>query len=152
MESQAREAVESDLPYPAAFGQDGELIPGLSAEFTAWVQSHKTTTDEAGRKAALEFPARVAYLGISGDARAIPLLRRALRSRDYLIQVQASEALVELNDKSSIPAIIDACTAAPAKAAMPIAAPLARFDDITAREAAKHFNPPVQEQPIVKSQ
>jgi HEAT repeat protein len=90
--------------------------------------------------AAISFPAKLTYLANSRDPKAIPLLRQALSSADYFIQMHAALGLRELQDKASIPLIIEACQRAPADAAAAIARfSLAYFDDPQAQEAAKEF-------------
>jgi HEAT repeat protein len=81
----------------------------------------------------------VSYLGKTGDRRAIPLLRQALSSPDFMIQTFAADGLAKLKNKASIPLIIQACRQAPADAAMVIARSLLDFDDPQAQSAAKTF-------------
>ena len=82
--------------------------------------------------------------GVAGgkeDRRAIPLLNRALLSRDHLIQAEAAEGLALFGDKASIPLILEACRKAPARAAGLIAASLVYFDDPAAQAAVDQFLP-----------
>ena len=75
------------------------------------------------------------------DRRAIPLLNRALLSRDPLIQAEAAEGLALIGDKASIPLILEACRKAPAHVAGLIAASLVYFDDAAAQAAVDQFLP-----------
>jgi HEAT repeat protein len=83
----------------------------------------------------------VLFLAETGDPRAIPLLRRALVSPNFLIQVEGVQGLTDLQDKASIPFIIAACRNAPAELASALAGFLVEFDDPQTQSAAKEFAP-----------
>jgi HEAT repeat protein len=142
LEKQARAAIESDVPDPVTYDSSGKLLPGLSPELVAWAKARHLTVDDAEAAATLDLPAAVMFIGQSKDRNAIPLLRRALSSPDVMIQTFAAQGLAELQDKASIPFIVEACRRAPADEARAIAAfSLARFDDPVAKNAAKEFMP-----------
>ena len=139
---EARSAIESDTPSPMQFDSKGAFIKGPSPEFIAWAKARNVTTDSALEAAMYRLPSKVVFLGATGDRRAVPLLRQALSSANYMIQIFAAQELAKLQDKASIPLIIEACRRAPADVASAIAAhSLARFDDSTAQSAAKAFPP-----------
>jgi hypothetical protein len=139
---EATVAVDSDEPFPSGFGADGKMAPGLSPQFTAWAKTHNLTTEAAADLATHDLPSKVMFLAWTGDRRAIPLLRRALSSPNFLIQEVGAEGLTDLQDKASIPFIIAACRNAPAEVASGLAEFLAEFDDTVAQRAAKEFPPP----------
>lgn len=74
----ATEAIDSDAPYPAKFGADGKLVPGVSPEFGNWAKAHNMSVDSAVNDAAFLLPSAVLLLGETRDPRAVPLFRRAL--------------------------------------------------------------------------
>lgn len=137
----ATDAVTSDAPPQAKFDWEGKLIPGPTSEFLAWAEAHNLTPEAAVELVTFELPAKVTFLGKTGDRRAIPLLRRALSSQNFMIQASAAHALADLHDKESIPQIIQVCQQAPAQVALLIAGSLLRFDDEQAQSAAKLFRP-----------
>ncbi len=137
----AADAISSDAPDPQAFDSKGKALQGPSAEYIGWANRHGLSVDAADEVITLN-RAKIAFLGKSGDRRAIPLLRQALSSRDSIIQAYAARALAELNDIGSIPLIIQTCRAVPADAAHTIALQsLAHFQDAQAQSAAKEFQP-----------
>lgn len=101
MEGEA-DAIGSDGPYPAGFDSNGKFVPGPSPGFIAWAKAHHLTTDAAEEAATAGLPAKVGFLGKTGDRRAIPLLRQALSSPNFMIQAVAAQALAQLHDKASI--------------------------------------------------
>ncbi len=139
----AADAIASDAPSPWRFDSKGKALPDVlpSPELIAWAKVHNLTDVELDTMVS-EFLAKVTYLGESGDRRAIPLLRQALSSSNYMIQTFAAQGLAELQDKASIPLIIEACREAPADAAVVIARSLLDFNDPQAQSAARAFRPP----------
>lgn len=137
----AAEAISSDTPDPQPFDLNGRTIAGPSTEYLAWAKAHQLSVEAADDKLMLN-RGRILWLGISGDRRAIPLLRQALSSPDHTIQTFAALGLAGLQDKASIPLIIQVCRMAPADAAFGIAnVSLARWNDPQAQAAAKEFQP-----------
>ena len=139
----AATAVESDAPDFMNFDPQAKTGAGPSPEFIAWAKAHNVPPNGPNGTAAEDamywFPARVLLLGITGDRRAVPLLRKALLSPNHMIEIAAATGLAEIQDKDSIPFIIDACRKAPPAAAGPIAEPLIYFDDAEAQSAVDTY-------------
>jgi hypothetical protein len=134
----ATPAVESDAPSPITFNSQGNSVPGISPQFIAWAKANNADAT-AGEDAIYPNPGKVMLLGATGDRRAIPLLRRALMSPNYLVEAAAAKGIAEIQDKDSIPLIIDACTKAPSEAASLIAESLVYFDDPQAQRAVDMY-------------
>ena len=139
----ATPAIQSDAPN---FMNPGDK-PGLSPEFTAWAESHHLGPD-AGVNAVYIYPGTVLLLGATGDRRAIPLLRQALRSPNYVIEAVASLGLAEVQDAGSIPLIIEACKKAPPEAVKAIARSLVYFDQPEAQAAVDRYLPKEEAQSL----
>ena len=87
-------------------------------------------------------PGPVGLLALTGDPRAIPILRRGLLSPNHMIGIVAATGLAEMQDRDSIPLIIQACKRAPADVAAVIAAEsLLYFDDPKAQSAVDEYVP-----------
>jgi HEAT repeat protein len=112
-----------------------------SPELHAWAESHHVDVNTAAIDSRYDFPGKVLLLGETGDPRGIPLLRRALQSRDYLIVVFAANGLAQIQDKDSIPLIIAACRRASTGFASGIAMSLIWFDDPRAQAAVDTYMP-----------
>ncbi len=138
---QATPALESDAPDFLNFAPQPKTGSGPSPEFVAWANAHGQDPQSAGRDAMYGMPGRLTLLASAGDQRAIPLLRRGLSSPNHMIEIAAAEGLVELQDKASIPLIIQACKVAPIEAAAAIARPLVYFDDADAQRAVDTYVP-----------
>ncbi len=119
-------------PSPIATDAQGKELPGVSPTFEAWVDFNKLDPPTALQDATVVFPGYMLFLGKTDDSRAIPLLRRAVTSPNYLVAVAASEALAELKDEDSASVIADAAARAPASAAALIAEPLGYLKSSTA--------------------
>jgi len=94
-------------PGLASPGQPG--TPPLNPDFLAWAKAHNLSTGEAFEHVMYTTPGFVIILGEIGDRRAIPLLRRALMSQNFSIQVAGAEGLAQIQDKNSVRLIIQAC-------------------------------------------
>lgn len=68
-------AVDSDEPFPSGFDTNGKAVPGIWPQFAAWAKAHNLTTEAAVDLATHDLPSKVRFLGVTGDRRAIPLLR-----------------------------------------------------------------------------
>jgi hypothetical protein len=136
---QATIAVESDAPDFMNLGPQAKDSAGPSPAFIAWADAHKLNAQEAGGDAMLWFPARLRLLASSGGRRAIPLLRQGLLSPNHQIEYAAALGLAELQDKDSIPYIVQACEAAPAELPALIARSLVYFDDPEAQKALDKY-------------
>jgi HEAT repeat protein len=142
LEKQATLALDSDAPYPGSFDSRGKAVPReLSPEFVEWAKSQHIAPESLAETAMYKLPGRLLLLAETGDPRGLPLLRRAMSSRNYMIQAVAAKGLAKLLDKDSIPLIIEACQRAPMDAAPGIAEALVYFDDPQAQMAAEKFLP-----------
>jgi hypothetical protein len=142
---QVTPALESDAPDFMNFDPQAKTGAGPSPEFVAWANAHNVPPDGPNGTAAEDamywFPGRVMLLGLTGDRRAIPLLRQALLSPNHMIETAAANGLAEIQDKESIPLIIEACKKAPPAAAALIAESLVYFDDAEAQSAVDTYVP-----------
>lgn len=139
---QATTAVESDVPDFMNFDPQAKTGAGPSPQFVAWAKAHNVPPN--GREAAdamYGLPGKLTLLASAGDPRAIPLLRRGLSSPNHMIEIAAADGLAELQDKDSIPLIIEACKRAPTEAAAVIARSLVYFDDAEAQRAVDTYVP-----------
>ncbi len=84
-------------------------------------------------------PAGIGFLAQTMDKRAIPILRQALLSHNYMVEIVAANGLAKLQDKDSVPLIIEACRHAPSDAANVIAESLVYFDDPNAQNAVDTY-------------
>jgi HEAT repeat protein len=141
----ATPALESDAPDFMNFDPQAKTGAGPSPEFIAWAKAHNVPPNgpegTAAEDAVYWFPGKVMVLGLTGDRRAIPLLRQALLSPNHMIEIAAANGLAEIQDKDSIPFIIEACKRAPAAAAGLIVESLIYFDDAEARSAVDTYMP-----------
>ena len=134
----ATPAIESDAPDFMSYDEQGKALHGPSPAFLAWTKTHNASP-EAGEDSLYWLPGKVLLLGETGDPRAVPLLRQALLSPNHLIEAAAARGLAEIQDKDSIPMIIEACRKAPAEAASVIADSLVYFDDSRAQSAVDTY-------------
>jgi hypothetical protein len=134
-------ALQSDAPDFMSYDSRGKAVPGPSPEFVAWADAHNLPHAGLLEESVYMLPAGVGFLGWSRDARAIPLLRRALLSPNHMIEIMAAKGLAEIGDKDSIPFIIEACKNAPREAAAVIAESLVYFDDNSAQSAVDQYIP-----------
>lgn len=138
---EATQAVESDAPDFMNFDVQSNTPSGPSPGFVTWAKAHGESVQTAGREVMYELPGKVLLLSSTGDQRAIPLLRRGLLSPNHMIEDRAAEGLADLQDKESIPLIIEACKRAPAGAAALVAEYLVYFDDADAQSAVDTYVP-----------
>jgi hypothetical protein len=131
-------AVESDAPDFLNLDPQAEDSAGPSPEFTAWASAHKLDAQEAGKRVS-RFTFGLMLLSSTGDRRAIPLLRQCLLSPNYQTEYVAAMGLAELQDKDSIPYIVQACEAAPGEMPALIAHSLVYFDDPEAQKALDKY-------------
>lgn len=135
----AKPALENDAPDFLNHDTGGKDLPGLSPEFVAWTKSHKLeyspTLGSLEMDAVYLYPSEIMLLASAHDQRAVPLLRRALRSNNYLVKAAAAEGLAALQNKDAIPLIVAECKKAPADEAKLIARSLVYFDDTEAQLA-----------------
>src|SRR6185312_8072957 len=88
-----------------------------------------------------EFPVELEMMGDIGDPRGLPILLKGLSSQNYGVRRSSALGLALLQDKNSIPLIIEAAKNAPLEAQAVIARALVAFDDPKARAAADELIP-----------
>jgi hypothetical protein len=137
---QATLAVDSNIP-DSVFSESQGKATILGPELQAWADAHNVSVNTAGVHARYDFPSKVLDLATTGDPRGIPLLRRALKSRNYLIVTWAAKGLAQIQDKESIPLIIAAAQRAPTGFNAVIAESLVYFDDAQAQSAVDTYMP-----------
>jgi hypothetical protein len=135
---QATLAVDSNIPDSAYSESQGKMTI-QSPELQTWANTHHVSVNTAWQYTRYDFPDKVIQLGMTGDSRGIPLLRRALDSHNYLIVAFAAKGLAEIQDKRSIPLIITAAKKAPTGYNSLIAESLVYFDDAQAQTAVDQF-------------
>lgn len=139
---QATLAEDSGAPEFLIYNTEGKATAGPSPEFIEWAKAHAVSVSDTGSAELILLPGMVGLLGMTGDHRAIPLLRRALSSPNYQIEVAGARGLAKVQDRESIPLIKNACQKAPAGAAASIAAAsLVYFDAPEAQLAAETYIP-----------
>lgn len=143
--NQARIAAESDAPSLYLVDAKGKVVRGrgrFSQAFQSWAKKQDLDVGKAAQAQVQELPIYLTLLGVTGDRRGREVLRKALQSRNFMIQGNAARGLAKLGDRESIPAIITACRKAPAKEmAGWVARALVFFDDPKAQKAADQFIP-----------
>ena len=132
----ATSGLQTDAPPPLR--RDSQPRP--SQDFIDWAKAHNTTTDEA-LSSLYNSALALSFVAKSGDPRALPLLRRGLSSPYFITQAFAAEGLARLQDKESIPLIIDACKKALPAGAAAIAKSLVYFDEPEAQRAVDTYIP-----------
>jgi hypothetical protein len=137
---QATLAVDSNVP-DSNFSESGGKMMTETPELHAWADAHNVSVNTAGINARYDVPGKVLQLATTGDPRGIPLLRRALQSRNYLIVTWAAKGLAQIQDKQSIPLIIAAIQRAPLAYNSLIAESLVYFDDAQAQSAVDNYMP-----------
>lgn len=130
-----------DAPNFWSYDSHGKLVPGPTPEFIAWAKAHKLSPAEMGEWPQYWIPGPVMLMGITGDPRAVPLLRQALSSPNEMIELTAAMGLAKIGDEGSVPFMIEACKRAPPDAATAIAMSLVYFDDPKAQEAVDKYLP-----------
>jgi hypothetical protein len=138
---QAQAALDDDAPFPVDFDAKGMQNQGYSRNFLQWSAVHHVKPYALYLTITQDIPARFLRLGYGGDIRGVPLLRSALKSRNYSIAVAAARALAMIQDNDSIPLLIDAINHTPHDCSVSIAMVLFQFRDPAAHEAAKPFLP-----------
>lgn len=136
---QATLAVENEAPNPTSYDSKGK--PEVSKAFIAWVKAHKLGHPGVLDEYELMLPGPVLLLGVTGDPRAVPVLRRGLLSPNYVVEFAAAQGLAQIGDKASVPLIIEACKKAPRPAAIGIARQLIYFNTLEAQKAVDEYVP-----------
>ena len=137
---QATLAVDSDIPDSVFSESQGKAVI-QGSELKTWAGAHNASVTRAAQYARYDFPGKVLPLATTGDRRGIPLLRRALQARNYLIVAWGTKGLAEIQDKQSIPLIIAAVERAPSGYRSLLAESLVYFDDAQAQTAVDKYMP-----------
>lgn len=137
----ASRAIESSIPEFQPYDAQGKAQPGPTPAFTAWAGAHQMPLAVAYENAMFNYPTAVQRLGETGDARAIPYLRRALLSQNYQIQIAAAQQASELHDTASLLSMLNICRTEPASVARQMAKFLVYFDDPAAQAAVDTYLP-----------
>jgi hypothetical protein len=135
--NEARKTLESDAPDFMNLDPQAPSSAGPSPEFVAWAKAHNVSIESVAHEAV--YPLKLGPLIRSGDARAIPLLRRGLLAPNHQVEAASAMGLVILKDRDSIPLIVEACKRSPAAAAPAIAMSLLQFHDAEAQSAAEPY-------------
>lgn len=139
----ATEAINRNEPNPFRFDKNGKVLPQQPSDaYLAWARQKHLDAKTAYRELTLNDIAAIIDLASSGDRRSIPLLRKALTSKNPFMQINAALGLADLDDRQSIPLIIHACEKAPKEVAAMIAESLVYFDDNDAQHAVDSYVPP----------
>lgn len=136
----ATPAIESDAPDFMNLDPQAKTASGPSAAYVAWAKAHNLPPGD-GEDAMVWLPGKVILLASTDDRRAVPLLRRGLLNPNHMIEFESARGLAEIQDKDSIPLIINACKNAPPAAAELIARSLVYFDDADAQNAFDKYVP-----------
>jgi hypothetical protein len=137
----ATEAIESDAPEVEQYDQDGKPSNDPSPAFVSWAKANHIRLEAAEDDSMRLYPAAVAFLGMTGDPRSAPLLRRGLLSPNYRVEWLAARGLAQAKDSDSVSLIIAASNrATPAWQGM-IARSLVYFDDPDAQRAVDQYVP-----------
>lgn len=137
----AREAVESDAPSVFLLNSEGRTDRNseFSPEFIAWAKAHNMEPPAAAQVQMFDLPVNFLAMAEIGDPRGRDLLRMGLKSRNLGIESYAAMGLAKLQDKDSIPLIIEACGKVSRERALLMATALVYFDDPRAQTAAEKF-------------
>ena len=140
----AKPALESDMPDYNEYDQQGKAISGPSPEFQVWAKARNLPPDAPVDPSIGVAFGGIFHLGWTRDERAVPLLKKALLSRNRKVEIMGAMGLAEIGDKQAIPFIIEACKRAPAEPAAVMAESLVYFDDVSAQKAVDQFVPAEQ--------
>jgi PBS lyase HEAT-like repeat len=142
LSKRAQEIVDSTAPDPVLYDANGKGIRGaVPPEFLEWVKANNLSQNDALYEHLALFPVELSLMGETGDPRGLPILRKGLSSPNYAVRASAAQGLAVLQDKDSIPLIIEAARKAPSEAQGIIAQPLVAFDNPRARAAAEELIP-----------
>lgn len=115
--SEAEAVLSSPVPVPRSVRTSPlELDKAYTPEQKAWAKAHNLSLMQMFSEILNSQPSRFGPLAASGDPRSLPILRRALKSPNPMIQSQAAIGLAILHDRNSIPAIVAICRADPSRA------------------------------------
>ncbi len=135
--------VEVSGNVPLTFATDGRL--GETPALKSWALSHKMSVSKVMENTVYTWPGMMLSLGGTGDARAIPILRRGLESKNIFMAMAAAKGLAELQDEGAIPDIIALCQQAPHDAVIAIADNLVYFKNSRLAQAAAEMYLPADQ-------
>jgi len=142
--NQAQAALDEDPPDPFEMGKAGKSSAPCSSEaFLKWAKSRNQSLEEACRAASLVIPLRVRPLADCGDRRVIPVLKKALKSNNPLIQAVAAHGLVLTGSPDAVTLVIEAIENAPQDRARDIADCLIESNDPRAQPVVHQYSPDV---------
>ncbi len=142
LSDQASLAIKSNIPEYLTYDAAGKAGPGPSPQLSEWARERNLAPAALEEEVLMALPSAVSLLGITGDARAVPLLQAGLLNPNYQIQIASARGLAKVGDHPSIQQIIGACRRAPSEAASSIAAAsLVYFSDGDAQQAASDLIP-----------
>jgi hypothetical protein len=141
----ATEALDSNPPLPFAANPTAEHP--YSPEFLAWARARNLTPQSAYEQATFILPYNFSLFAQTGDPRALPLLRRALHSGNFLFNSVATSGLGKLNDVDSIPFILDYCANPQPMNLCMLATNLIYYDDPRAEQGLKKYLPDIYANP-----
>lgn len=143
LSDEARAAIENDAPSMFLLDAEGKVDRNqreLAPEFIAWARAHELDPAAAAQAQILEVPAKFLALAVTGDPRGREVLRIGLKSRNRIIQSYAALGLAKLQDRDSIPMIIEVGRKMPKDGStIFVASALLFFDDPEAQSAAEMF-------------
>lgn len=114
---EADAVLSSPVPVPSSVKAGPfELDKVYTAEQKAWANANNMSLLQMYSEIVSAQPARFAPLAATGDPRSLPILRTALKSKNPMIQGQATLGLAILRDKDSIPTIVAICREDPSLA------------------------------------
>lgn len=136
----ATSAAEGEGPLPVVFGDDGDIVRGKkNPAFLDWCKANGRDPDQEYREVVYGRPHDVSVVARTQDRRGIPILMRALRSKNPWIVAAAAEGLAKFQHKLATPEIIAACERFPRAAQVLVGQFLVFFGDKTADDAASRF-------------
>jgi HEAT repeat protein len=133
----ARDAVDSQLPFPVLLSGSLTSTTSYRREFVQFVEEHGLELSVALQNSTFEVPAAVEALGEAADRRSFPILVHGLDSPNVMIVRAAAFGLARLHDNSGIQHIIAACTRLSLNERQMIAKALLYFDSPLAQRTAR---------------
>ncbi len=137
LSKRAQEIVDSLAPDPLVYNADGKSVRGvISPEFLQWAKDNNIPRDQAVSEHLGLFSVELSFMAMTGDLRGLSILRKGLSSPNYGVRATAAQGLALLQDKDSIPQLIENARQAPSEIQSYLAQPLIFFDDPKAQAAA----------------
>jgi len=141
---QAESALSEDSPDPFGGEEGGGPVSTCSSEaLLNWAKNRNLTSDEACKEATRGIAEKFLPLADSGDRRAVPVLQKALKARNSLMQVMGSRGLVLIGHRDAITLVIEAIERAPQHQARVLADGLIESDDPRAESVVRQYMPDI---------